>query len=69
MFVFAPCRLQYVAARHEQLPAKIGLRSKQAELRNKVKADKFPTAKEAGLQKSPKRAFRHKQVFGLLAGE
>jgi hypothetical protein len=31
------------------LPAKIGLRSKQAELREKVQADKFPTAKEAGL--------------------
>ncbi len=31
------------------LPAKIGLRSKQAELRDKVQADKFPTAKEAGL--------------------
>jgi hypothetical protein len=32
-----------------KLPAKIGLRSKQAELRDKVQADKFPTAKEAGL--------------------
>jgi hypothetical protein len=31
------------------LPTKIGLRSKQAELRDKVQADKFPTAKEAGL--------------------
>ncbi|MGD0383615.1 MAG: hypothetical protein ABSA77_08850 [Thermoguttaceae bacterium] len=31
------------------LPAKIGLRSKQAELRAKVQADSFPTAKEAGL--------------------
>ncbi|MGD0653047.1 MAG: hypothetical protein ABSA16_01760 [Thermoguttaceae bacterium] len=31
------------------LPAKIGLRSKQAELREQVQADKFPTAKEAGL--------------------
>jgi hypothetical protein len=31
------------------LPAKIGLRSKDAELRAKVQADKFPTAKEAGI--------------------
>jgi hypothetical protein len=31
------------------LPAKIGLRSQDAELRDKVKADKFPSAKEAGL--------------------
>jgi hypothetical protein len=31
------------------LPAKIGLRSRDAELRAKVQADKFPTAKEAGL--------------------
>jgi hypothetical protein len=31
------------------IPSKIGLRSKQAELRDKAQADKFPTAKEAGL--------------------
>lgn len=31
------------------LPAKIGLRSQEAELRAKVEADKFPTAKEAGI--------------------
>jgi hypothetical protein len=31
------------------IPTKIGLKSKQAELRDKVQADKFPTAKEAGL--------------------
>jgi len=32
-----------------KVPSKIGLRSKDAELRAKVQADKFPTAKEAGL--------------------
>ena len=32
------------------LPSKIGIKSNQAELRDRVKADKFPTAKEAGLQ-------------------
>jgi hypothetical protein len=31
------------------LPAKIGLRSQESELRAKVQADKFPSAKEAGL--------------------
>jgi hypothetical protein len=31
------------------MPAKIGLRSRDAELRDKVQADKFPSAKEAGL--------------------
>jgi hypothetical protein len=35
--------------RISNLPAKIGLRSQEAELRDKVQADKFPTAKEAGL--------------------
>jgi hypothetical protein len=33
-----------------KLPAKVGLKTKQAELRERVQADKFPTAKEAGLQ-------------------
>jgi hypothetical protein len=31
------------------MPGKIGLRSREAELRAKVEADSFPTAKEAGL--------------------
>jgi hypothetical protein len=32
-----------------RLPSKLGLRSEKAELRERLKADKFPTAKEAGL--------------------
>jgi hypothetical protein len=32
-----------------KLPSKIGVKSQEAELRAKVEADKFPTAKEAGL--------------------
>ncbi len=31
------------------VPAKIGLRSQESELRAKVEADKFPSAKEAGI--------------------
>ena len=39
-----------LSAGASNLPANVGLKSKQAELRDRVQADKFPTAKEAGLQ-------------------
>lgn len=44
----AGCSLLPAAVRN--IPARVGLRSKQAELRDRVQDDKFPTAKEAGLQ-------------------
>jgi len=43
----AGCTVMPEAMRN--LPAKIGLRSKEAELRAKIEADKFPTAKQAGI--------------------
>jgi hypothetical protein len=43
----AGCNLTPAPVRN--VPAKIGLRSQEAELRAKVEADKFPTAQEAGV--------------------
>jgi hypothetical protein len=43
----AGCSLMPGSAR--DLAGKVGLRSKEAELRAKVEADKFPSAKEAGI--------------------
>jgi hypothetical protein len=48
-FCLAGAGCSLLPAGASRLPSKIGLKSQQAELRDRVKADKFPTAKEAGL--------------------